>query len=325
MKTSFVRDVRARDVRDIHPSIHRFVVRAGGPSVPSFARHRPHRSRERHRETNERTNRTNRSEANRIHDRPVPRFEIRDSRFERRDSSVERRVSSVEIPIHRLARTASRTPTHPRTPTPRRDSRFASSSSSFKIIIQNHHTHTPRVESHTPRARPTPPPTPHPRRARTTPPPPTPHPSSRVPRKFRDDTDPATTLRIPARACTARTTSSSVDRWVGGSNGRVVTRASSLPRVLTGGVRDLSSVDESHTLVCVCVCVCVCVSGRGPPSVARVTIDVTRWMMIRFVKRSCVDARCREGTRGAGFLNPMTLYSEEACETREGGDDGCAW
>ena len=162
MKTSFVRDVRARDVRDIHPSIHRFVVRAGGPSVPSFARHRPHRSRERHRETNERTNRTNRSEANRIHDRPVPRFEIRDSRFERRDSSVERRVSSVEIPIHRLARTASRTPTHPRTPTPRRDSRFASSSSSFKIIIQNHHTRTPRVESHTPRALPTPPPTPTP-------------------------------------------------------------------------------------------------------------------------------------------------------------------
>ena len=48
--------------------------------------------------------------------------------------------------------------------------------------------------------------------------------------------------------------------------------------------------------------------------------------MIRFVKRSCVDARCREGTRGAGFLNPMTLYSEEACETREGGDDGkCDW
>ena len=82
----------------------------------------------------------------------------------------------------------------------------------------------------------------------------------------------------------------------------------------------VSAVDESHTLVCVCV------SGRGPPSVARVTIDVTRWMMLRFVKRSCVDARCREGTRGAGFLNPMTLYSEEACETREGGDDGkCDW
>ena len=259
MKTSFVRDVRARDVRDIHPSIHRFVVRAGGPSVPSFARHRPHRSRERHRETNERTNRTNRSEANRIHDRPVPRFEIRDSRFERRDSSVEIRVSSVEIPIHRLARTASRTPTHARAPT-RVEIRDASSSS-FKIIIQNHHTRTPRVESHTPRAPPTHP-HPHPRRARTTPHhPPPPHPSSRVPRKFRDDTDPATTLRIPARACTARGRARRVDRWVGGSNGRVVTRASSLPRVLTGGVRDLSSVDESHTLVCVCVCVC---PAEGP-------------------------------------------------------------
>ena len=69
-------------------------------------------------------------------------------------------------------------------------------------------------------------------------------------------------------------------------------------------------------------CVCPPAVGRGPPSVARVTIDVTRWMMIRFVKRSCVDARCREGTRGAGFLNPMTTYSEEVCETRGGGDDG---
>ena len=101
-----------RDVRDIYPSIHRFVVRAGGPSVPSFARHRPHRSRERHRETNERTNRTNRSEANRIHDRPVPRFEIRDSRFEIRASRFERRASSVERRdphppprAHRLAHT----------------------------------------------------------------------------------------------------------------------------------------------------------------------------------------------------------------------------
>ena len=137
MKTSFVRDVRARDVRDIHPTIHRFVVRAGGPSVPSFARHRPHRSRERHRETNERTNRTNRIEANRIHDRPVPRFEIRDSSVERRASRVERRDSSVERRdphppprAHRLAHTQPRTRTDPR-----RDSRCI-------IIIQNHRTHT---------------------------------------------------------------------------------------------------------------------------------------------------------------------------------------
>ena len=321
MKTSFVRDVRARDVRDIHPSIHRFVVRAGGPSVPSFARHRPHRSRERHRETNERTNRTNRIESNRIHDRPVPRFEIRDSRFERRASRVERRASRSPRPPPRAHPLASHPP-HPTPPThahrPRveiRDShrRHHHSKSSFKIIT---HT-TPRRIAHTPRA-PHPTPTPHPRRARTTPPhPPHPTPRRACPVSFATTPTPTRIHRITPRArAQAHARGVRVDRWVGGSNGRVVTRASSLPRVLTGGVRDLSSVDESHTLVCVCV------SGRGPPSVARVTIDVTRWMMIRFVKRSCVDARCREGTRGAGFLNPMTLYSEEACETREGGDDG---
>ena len=163
MKTSFVRDVRARDVRDIHPSIHRFVVRAGGPSVPSFARHRPHRSRERHRETNERTNRTNRSEANRIHDRPVPRFEIRDSRFEIRDSSVESRASRFERRASRSPSTASRAPPRAHPPTrahrPRveiRDShrRHHHSKSSFKIITHAHpasnRTHPARLPPHPP-------------------------------------------------------------------------------------------------------------------------------------------------------------------------------
>ena len=61
-----------------------------------------------------------------------------------------------------------------------------------------------------------------------------------------------------------------------------------------------------------------CVSppwAEHPHSIHRVTIDVTRWIdSIRFVKRSRVDARCREGTRGAGFLNPTT--TDSACARR---------
>ena len=220
MKTSFVRDVRARDVRDIHPSIHRFVVRAGGPSVPSFARHRPHRSRERHRETNERTNRTNRIEANRIHDRPVPRFEIRDSRFERRASRVERRASRSPRPPPRAHPLASHPP-HPTPPThahrPRveiRDShrRHHHSKSSFKIIT---HT-TPRRIAHTPRA-PHPTPTPHPRRARTTPPhPPHPTPRRACPVSFATTPTPPPPFASPrARAQHAGVRVESIDGWVG--------------------------------------------------------------------------------------------------------------
>ena len=37
---------------------------------------------------------------------------------------------------------------------------------------------------------------------------------------------------------------------------------------------------------------------------------------IRFVKRSRVDARCREGTRGAGFLNPITIDTAHVRDAR---------
>ena len=258
-----VRSRRSRERRSRHSSIDSSIRRSRRWSLRPLVRETSSPPIARASPRDERTNESNESKRSESNPRPSgaeirdSRFEIRASRFERRASSVERRDPHPPPRAHRLAHTHP--PAHT-DPASRFEIRIV------VIIIQNHHsksshTHTPRRIAHTPRAsHPTPHPPP-PSRAHHPTPPPTPHPSSRVPRKFRDDTDPATTLRIPARACTARGRSRRVDRWVGGSNGRVVTRASSLPRVLTGGVRDLSSVDESHTLVCVCVCVC---PAEGP-------------------------------------------------------------
>ena len=145
----------------MHPSIHRRRSRRWSlrplvreTSSPPIARASVTANR-----TNERIERTYRT--NRIHDRPVPRFEIRVSSVERRYSSVERRDPH---PPHRAppprAHRAHRAhpPTHPRAPT-RVEIRDASSSS-FKIIIM--HTHTPRRIAHTARAPTHPSRSPHP-------------------------------------------------------------------------------------------------------------------------------------------------------------------